>query len=70
MTASKDIKFYHCRRRANNVGIFNTIKLLTSDVWEKFQQMFDETGFNVYIHCKLVELEVFRITEAEKVLEN
>ena len=50
--------------------MYSTIKLLTSDMWEKFQQMFDETGFNVYIHCELVELEVPRITEAEKALEN
>ena len=32
--------------------------------------MFNETGFDVYIHCELVELEVPRITEAEKALEN
>ncbi len=50
--------------------MYGAIKLLTSDVWEKFQQMFDETGFDVYIHHELVKLEVPRITEAEKVLEN
>ncbi len=32
--------------------------------------MFDKTGFDIYIHRELVELEVPRITKAEKALEN
>jgi len=51
-------------------NMYGTTKLLTSDIWEKFQQMFDETGFDVYMHRELVELEVPRMTEAEKALEN
>ena len=49
--------------------MYSAIKLLISDVWEKFQQMFDETRFDVYIHRELIELEVLRITEAKKTLE-
>jgi hypothetical protein len=32
--------------------------------------MFDEAGFDIYIHRGLVDLEVFRMTEAEKAIEN
>ena len=57
-------------RHVFHENMYGAIKLLTSDVWEKFQQMFDETGFDVYIYRELVELEVPRMTEAEKALEN
>lgn len=49
---------------------YGVTKLLTSDAWEKFQQMFDEAGFDIYIHRGLVDLEVSRMTEAEKATEN
>ena len=32
--------------------------------------MFDEAGFDIYIHHELVDLEVSRMTEAEKATEN
>ena len=32
--------------------------------------MFDEVGFDIYMHRELVNLEVSRITEAEKAMEN
>lgn len=50
--------------------MYGVTKLLTPDVWEKFQQMFDEAGFDVYIHRELVNLEVFNITEVEEATEN
>ncbi|CAB4421298.1 unnamed protein product [Rhizophagus irregularis] len=37
---------------------YGVTKLLTSDVWEKFQRMFDEAGFDIYISRELVDLEV------------
>ncbi|PKY62263.1 hypothetical protein RhiirA4_432418 [Rhizophagus irregularis] len=49
---------------------YGVTKLLTSDVWEKFQRMFDEAGFDIYISRGLVDLEVPRMTEAEKATEN
>ncbi|PKY47195.1 hypothetical protein RhiirA4_421207 [Rhizophagus irregularis] len=53
-------------------NMYGTMKLLISDVWKKFQQMFEESGFEIYIHCELVDLEVpvFKMTEAEKAMEN
>jgi hypothetical protein len=50
--------------------MYGTTKLLTPDVWEKFQNMFDETGFEIYTHRELVVLEVSKMTEAEKATEN
>ena len=50
--------------------IYGTAKLLTPDAWEKFQNMFDETGFEIYTHRELVVLEVSNMTEAEKGTEN
>ena len=32
--------------------------------------MFDEVGFDIYMHRELVDLEVPRMTEAEKAIEN
>ncbi|GBB95980.1 hypothetical protein RclHR1_02660001, partial [Rhizophagus clarus] len=49
---------------------YGVTKLLTSDVWEKFQRMFDKAGFDIYISRGLVDLEVPRMTEAEKATEN
>lgn len=53
-------------------NMYGTMKLLIPDVWKKFQQMFDESGFEIYIHRELVDLEVpvFKITEAERAMEN
>ena len=50
--------------------MYGTTKLLTPDAWENFQNMFDETGFEIYIHRELVVLEVSNMTEAEKATEN
>jgi hypothetical protein len=51
-------------------NMYGVTKLLTPDVWENFQQMFDEAGFDIYMHRELVELEVFKMTEIEKATED
>ena len=51
-------------------NIYSSTKLLTPDVWGKFQQMFDEVGFDVYIHREVVDLKVLRMIEVEKAIEN
>ena len=50
--------------------MYGSTKLLTPDVWGNFQQMFDEAGFEIYMHRELVELEAPKMTEAEKAMEN
>jgi hypothetical protein len=50
--------------------MYRAIKLLTPDVWEKFQIMFDEAGFDIYMHRELVNFEVPEVTEAEEEKEN
>lgn len=50
--------------------MYGVTKLLTPDSWGKFQNMFDETGFEVYTHRESVVLEVSEMTEAEKATEN
>jgi len=75
------LTFLHCNclffnryllpcRHIFHENMYGTTKLLTPDAWEKFQQMFDEAGFDIYIHRELVDLEVPRMTEAEKATEN
>ncbi|CAG8857129.1 3763_t:CDS:1, partial [Gigaspora margarita] len=39
-------------------------------MWEQFQNMFVENGFEIYEHRELVEIELPRKTEAEKAAEN
>jgi hypothetical protein len=53
-------------------NMYGTTKLLILDVWKKFQQMFDESGFEIYTHRESVDLEmpVSQITEAKKAMEN
>jgi hypothetical protein len=50
--------------------MYGTANLLTSDAWENFQSMFNETGFEIYTCRKLVILEVSKMTEVEKEMEN
>jgi hypothetical protein len=52
--------------------MYGTTKLLIPDVWKKFQQMFDESEFEIYIHHESVDLEVpiSQITKAEKAMKN
>ena len=45
-------------------------KLLTSNVWVQFQQMFVENGFEIYERREIVRIEIPKRTEAEKALEN
>ncbi|RHZ51825.1 hypothetical protein Glove_469g15 [Diversispora epigaea] len=50
--------------------LYGEKKLLTTNAWEQFQQMFMESGFEVYISHELVEIELPKKTEAEKAMEN
>ena len=73
-TLSCNCLFFHryllpCRHIFHE-DMYGFTKLLTPDVWEKFQQMFDEVGFDIYMHRELVDLEIPRMTEAEKAMEN
>ena len=45
-------------------------KLLTSNVWVQFKQMFVENGFEIYERREIVRIEIPKRTEAEKALEN
>ncbi|CAB4431785.1 unnamed protein product [Rhizophagus irregularis] len=36
--------------------IYGNIKLLTVDIWKKFQKMFEKAGFEIYMHRELVEI--------------
>jgi hypothetical protein len=47
-----------------------TTKLLVPNAWIEFQQMFEETGFEIYVHRELVEVEVHRMNDDEKAMEN
>jgi hypothetical protein len=66
--------FFHryllpCRHIFHESTYGNT-KLLTADSWRKFQHMFEESGFETYIHRELVNFEVHGMTEAEEEREN
>ena len=50
--------------------VYGNMRLLTIDTWKKFQQMFEETGFEIYMHRELIEIEEPKKTEAEKAAEN
>ncbi|RHZ68590.1 hypothetical protein Glove_294g103 [Diversispora epigaea] len=58
-----------CRHIFHN-HLYGEKKLLTTNAWEQFQQMFMESGFEVYISRELVEIELPKKTEAEKAMEN
>ena len=45
-------------------------KLLTSNMWVQFQQMFVENSFEIYERREIVRIEIPKRTEAEKALEN
>ena len=49
--------------------MYGAKKLLSDDTWEQFQQMFEETGFEVYQHRELVEVYSEK-THAEIAQEN
>ena len=47
-------------------SLYGDTKLLIPDIWDRFQRMFDETGFDVYMHRELdLDVPVSRLTEAE-----
>ncbi|RHZ68380.1 hypothetical protein Glove_295g19 [Diversispora epigaea] len=43
--------------------MYGATKLLTSDIWTKFQRIFEESGFEVYTHYELTELVVNELME-------
>lgn len=45
---------------------YGTTKLLTTDVWRIFQEMFEESGYEVYEHCELVIEEIARTEQQKK----
>lgn len=49
--------------------MYGSKKLLTSNAWKQLQQMFEESGFEIYEHRELVE-ELSGKTEIEKIAEN
>ena len=50
--------------------MYGITRLLTISSWGQFQQMFEESGFEVYEHWGLVEVNVSKTTEAERAAEN
>lgn len=50
--------------------MYGTTKLLTTNVWRNFQQMFQECGFEVYTHREIVEIDAPERTEAERASDN
>ncbi|RHZ47925.1 hypothetical protein Glove_564g10 [Diversispora epigaea] len=66
--------FYHryllpCRHIFHE-HMYGTTKLLIVDSWTKFQWMFEENGFEVYMHHELVEVDISEEIKAEKAAEN
>ena len=52
-------------------SLYGDTKLLIPDTWDQFQRMFDETGFDVYMHRELdLDVPVSRLTEAENAIVN
>jgi len=50
--------------------MYGSKKLLIVDAWEQFQQMFEESRFEIYEHRELVEVEISEKTEAKRATEN
>jgi len=50
--------------------IYGPTKLLTTNSWRNFQLMFEESGFEVYFHNELIEVDILEQTKAEKAAEN
>ncbi|CAB4399188.1 unnamed protein product [Rhizophagus irregularis] len=54
-----------------NLSLYGNAKLLTPNTWDQFQQMFDETGFDVYMHREIdLNVPVSRLTEAKNAIVN
>ncbi|RIB14288.1 hypothetical protein C2G38_2195574 [Gigaspora rosea] len=45
--------------------IYGTTKLLTADTWRSFQQIFEENGFDIYMHHEVVEVDISEKDKAE-----
>ncbi len=49
--------------------IYGETRLLTPDVWNSFQKMFEESGFEVYVSRAVIEVQEIEQTEAEREAE-
>ncbi|RIB24864.1 hypothetical protein C2G38_2167451 [Gigaspora rosea] len=50
--------------------MYGTTKLLTNNTWRIFQQMFEESGFDVYMHREVVEVNILERSKAERASES
>ncbi|RIB25617.1 hypothetical protein C2G38_2030897 [Gigaspora rosea] len=50
--------------------MYGATKLLTTNVWRNFQQMFQECGFEVYTHHEIVKVDTPERTKAERASDN
>ena len=62
MSVNCDCLFFRCYllpcRHVFHEHMYGVKRLLSVDAWEQFQQMFEETGFEVYQHHELVEVDL------------
>ena len=49
---------------------YGTNRLLTTEAWKSYQEMFEESGFEVYERRELVTMELSGRSEEEKRAEN
>ncbi|RIB19326.1 hypothetical protein C2G38_2245210 [Gigaspora rosea] len=50
--------------------MYGSTRLLTNEPWLRFQQMFEEAGFDVYTCRELIEVRSSQKTEVEKAMES
>jgi len=50
--------------------IFGVTKLLNTNAWRMFQELFEESGLEVYQHRELVMVELPKLTTEERKAEN
>ncbi len=66
-------RFFHCYllpcRHIFHEHIYGDKKLLTEDAWKSFQQMFEETGFEVYERRERIETDEHFQIEGEREAE-
>ncbi|RIA96374.1 hypothetical protein C1645_733270 [Glomus cerebriforme] len=74
---NKCLKVISQRVKENNLPktwinrLYGDTKLLVLDTWDRFQRMFDESGFDVYMHRELdLDMPVSRLTEVENAIVN
>ncbi|RIB28398.1 hypothetical protein C2G38_2028579 [Gigaspora rosea] len=50
--------------------VHGSTRLLTNEAWLRFQQMFEEASFDIYMHRELIEIRRPQRIEAEKAMES